>query len=333
MGLTGRIKEFLWDLVFPNRAVTYRRPFGVYNVELTNRCPFKCVMCPRTNNMTRETGLMDLSVYKKVIDELIVVNPKFVARKKPLWLQGFGESLVHPEFDKFMSYGVEKGINIGLSLNPLMMTEKVRRRIIKASPLSLLISLDGHDDESFFKVRGIKNAYEKSKDNLLRFFEMNKENGRKIKIDLHMIGFPLNNKSYEKMKNFWGNLDGIDNFIHRNFSTWDGGANDVNSLVGRDVANEPAPTKRKVTCRKPWWQMTVQWDGSVSPCCLDYNNKLVLGNVKDQTLTEIWNGPRMKELRREFLSGMVTNPLCRTCDSLCKTGGRPEPAARRYTEA
>ena len=121
------------------------------------------------------------------------------------------------------------------------------------------------------------------------------------------------------MKYFWGNLDGINNFIHRNFSTFDGGANDVNALVDRDVANEPAPKKRKVTCRKPWWRMSVQWDGTVVPCCLDYNNKLVLGNVKDQTLTEIWNGPRMKELRREFLSGKVTNPLCKDCDSLCKT--------------
>ncbi len=315
-GLSGRIKEFLWDLAFPRWAVTYRQPPAIYNIELTNRCPFKCVMCARTNNMTRDTGLMEFSLFKKIIDDLVTVNPKFVARRKDLSLHGFGESLVHPEFDKFISYGVSKGLFIGLSMNPLMMTERVRRRIIEAAPSKLLISLDGHDDESFEKVRGIKNAYEKSKENLLLFLELNKETGRKIEIELHMIGFPLNNDSYEKMKDYWSNLDGIDIFTHRDFSTFDGNAEDVNALVNRDVASEPPVTERKVTCRKPWWRMTIAWDGTVTPCCLDYDNKLVLGDIKEQTLTEIWNNARMKEMRREFLSGNVTNPLCKNCDGL-----------------
>ncbi|NQU58106.1 MAG: SPASM domain-containing protein, partial [Rhodospirillales bacterium] len=302
-GLGGRVKEFLFDLAFPKQAVTYHRPLGIFNIELTNRCPFKCVMCARTNNMTRSTGLMEFSVYKKVIDELVVANPKFAQKKKDLSLHGFGESLVHPEFDKFISYGVEKGIHIGLSMNPLMMTEPVSRRIIEASPSKLLISMDGHDDESFFKVRGIKNAFDKSKEHLLRFLDMNRENGKKILIELHMIGFPLNNDSYEKMKDYWSTLDGIDIFTHREFSTFDGMADDVNELVGKKTTFQAVDPNRKVTCRKPWWRMTVTWDGYVLPCCLDYDNKIVLGNVKDQTLEEIWNSPRMKELRREFLSG------------------------------
>jgi len=314
-GLSGRIKEFLWNLAFPKKAVTYRQPVGIYNIELTNRCPFKCVMCARTNNMSRDTGLMEFSLFKRIIDELVTVNPKFVKKQKDLSLHGFGESLVHPEFDKFISYAVGKGLFIGLSMNPLMMTEPVRNRIIEASPSKLLISLDGHDDESFQKVRGIKNAYEKSKQNLLKFLELNRENGRKIEIEMHMIGFPLNNASYEKMKGYWGSLDGIDTFTHRNFSNFDGNADDVNALVGRGAADGPK-RKGKVTCRKPWWRITIAWDGTVVPCCLDYDNKLVLGNVKEQTLTEIWNNPPMKTLRREFLSGNVTNPLCKNCDSL-----------------
>lgn len=318
----GSLAENLLGLAFPRSAVTYRRPFSLYNIELTNHCPFKCIMCPRTNNMNRDLGFMEFAVFKKAIDELIAVNPNFVKRKKELWLTHFGESLEHPEFARFVAYGAEKGIQIALSINPLMVKERIARRLIEAGPALILFSLDGHDDESFFKIRGVKNAFEKSKKNLLRFIELNRQHGGRVRIALHMIGFSANEESYAEIGDYWSNLEGIDDFAYRKFTTWDGAAEDVNAFVGKKIHDGSPPRKRKVLCRKPWWRMTIAWDGRVLPCCLDYDAKMVLGNIKEQSLSEIWNGPKMKRLRREFLSGRVTNPLCRNCDALYE----PDPA-------
>ena len=312
------IVEYLKGLVVPRWAVQYRRPFSIYNIELTNNCPFKCVMCARTNNMTRKLGFMEFDVFKKAVDELIVTNPKFVKRKKTLWLHHFGESLEHPEFDKFIAYASEHGVRTGLSLNPLMLTKPVIHRLLKAEIGELLVSLDGHDNESFYKIRGVKNAFEKSKRNLLQFIELNEEGGGKVEIALHMISFSENDESHRQIGGFWNSLvgKGIKTFDYRKFTTFDGGAGDVNEWVGKKNTDESIYAKRKVTCRKPWWRVTIAWDGSVLPCCMDYNKKMILGNIKDQSLEEIWNGPKMKSLRREFLSGVVTNPLCKNCDAI-----------------
>jgi len=50
------------------------KPFAIFNIELTNRCPFRCVMCARTHAMTREQGDMTFDMFQRVIDEFIAVN-------------------------------------------------------------------------------------------------------------------------------------------------------------------------------------------------------------------------------------------------------------------
>jgi radical SAM protein with 4Fe4S-binding SPASM domain len=294
----------------PPTVVSY--PFAVFNIELTNECPMKCVMCPRTNNMTRDIGFMDFGLFTKVIDELVEANPEYAA-KNEVWLHHFGESLTHPDFPKFIAYASSKGVYACLSINPIMLNLKVSRALLEARPSKLLISLDGHDDESFENIRGVKRAYTRSKENLLRFLELKKELKSKTKVIMSMINFELNQESINEMSSYWRGVEGIDQFLNKPFVNWNGDANDVNRF--KNEQNTPAPLE-KVTCGYPWDKMTIAWDGDVVPCCYDYDKKYVLGNVRQESLASIWNGPKMRALRREFSSNKVENPLCKSCDYL-----------------
>src|SRR5450759_2212264 len=82
-------------------------PFVIFNFELTNRCPFKCVMCARTYNMTREHGDMTFDIFKRVIDEFIAVNASYAAANE-VWMHGFGESTLHPHLAEFVSYATDR---------------------------------------------------------------------------------------------------------------------------------------------------------------------------------------------------------------------------------
>ena len=53
------------DLAISDKA------FVLFNIELTNRCPFKCVMCARTHSMTRAQGDMTFDMFSRAIDVLI----------------------------------------------------------------------------------------------------------------------------------------------------------------------------------------------------------------------------------------------------------------------
>lgn len=290
-------------------------PFAVFNIELTNRCPFKCVMCPRTNSMTRAQGLMEFDLFQKIIDEFIAANPHF-ARTSEIWLHGFGESLVHPEFARFMRYATDRGVFAGLSINPLMLTPETAAELLEANPAHLYISLDGHDNESFEKIRGVKNAYDRSKERLLAFLERKVAGGYRTRVTLSMIDFSLNQASIEKMAAYWESVPGIDHVLIKPFTTWDGTAAEVNAFVGRQPDSSAASSHLPVICQMPWVKMTVKWDGDVVPCCYDYDKKYVLGNVSQQSLAEIWNGERMQALRREMINDQVTNPLCKNCEHL-----------------
>ncbi|MBF0273652.1 MAG: SPASM domain-containing protein [Nitrospinae bacterium] len=303
--IRGKINERKGEKVANN-------PFSIFNVELTNKCPMSCIMCPRTNNMTRNEGFMNFELFKKVVDEFTEKNPK--ACDGEFWLHHFGESLMHPGFPIFIEYAIKKGLKASISINPIMLKKEIATNLLKANPSMIYLSLDGHDDGSFERIRGLKNSYRKSKEYLLNFLEIKKSLGVKTKVLLSMIDFDQNKESIQQTKKYWEKIDGIDEFLIKEFVKWDGKAADVNQLVNdsKRVRNK----SKKVVCKFPWKSMTVTWDGNVVPCCYDYNNRYILGNVEKQTLSEIWNGEKMQLLREEFIHNDVTNTLCSDCEML-----------------
>jgi len=292
------------------------KPFVIDNIELTNRCPMRCVMCPRTKHMTRSQGYMDFEVFEKVIDEYLAVNMT-AAREDGVYLHHFGESIMHPDFDRFIRHANERRVATRISINPLMLKERNRERLLAADPAMIMISLDGHDDESFYRIRGVKNAYRLSVERLHAFLRRKVESGNRSKVELSMIDFAANAESIDELRDYWGSVEGIDEFVIKSFTTWDGSAPEINGFSSLLVDNE---ARRKAhsrpACNMPWRKLTVTWDGDVVPCCYDYNKKLVLGNVRHQSLSEIWNGPMMQALRQEFNSNQVSNALCRNCAAL-----------------
>jgi len=42
----------------------------VFNVEVTNNCNMRCIMCPRTSLMTRKIKSIDTKTFKKTLDQI-----------------------------------------------------------------------------------------------------------------------------------------------------------------------------------------------------------------------------------------------------------------------
>jgi len=67
----------------------------------------------------------------------------------------------------------------------------------------------------------------------------------------------------------------------------------------------------KTFCMFPWVHLNATPKGDVYPCCSnDYTDPV--GNTKDQTLKEIFNSPKMKELRLDMLNERK-NKICDFC--------------------
>ena len=169
--------------------------------------------------------------------------------------------------------------------------------------------IDGFDNESFSLVRGLKNAYDLSLKNCLRAFEICNKLSPKTEFLVTAIDIPKLKHQIDRIEKFWKDNYGI--ILYRKpYSTW----NSVNNTIV-NLGNNMEIIREKV-CFVPWKLMSITWDGLVVPCCMDYDNIYVLGDLKHQTLAEIWNSEAFQTFRAEMRTGRIRNALCWKCQRI-----------------
>lgn len=90
---------------------------------------------------------------------------------------------------------------------------------------------------------------------------------------------------------------------------------ELNNRSG-NVPDLPSITEPlKATCVRPFRYMQVNWKGDVILCCNDYHGEVVVGNVEDKTVDDIWfNSPDLTLYRTELLAKNRSNlKLCSPC--------------------
>lgn len=68
-------------------------------------------------------------------------------------------------------------------------------------------------------------------------------------------------------------------------------------------------------CYIPSFVMTVTVSGNILPCFEDFNESLVMGNLADSSLFDIWNSPKYREFRLLLRQGQRHRFVpCRDCN-------------------
>lgn len=248
---------------------------------------------------------MDFDVFKNIINETscFVYDVNLFHR---------GESLLHPEIFKMIKYAKDKGLSTRLNTNATLLDKERSYQIFESGLDSLSFSFDGYEKRVYQKIR--KGAdFDKTLDNIFRFLTIKKQLHKNFPYTTFtVIEFP-NGSSGEMRKDikkqFIKKFDSLplNQFVARAPHNWAGGYNSKNKISDKSF----------LPCTFPWYSLTIFWDGRVVPCPQDFFGKLTLGNVKDSSLLDIWNGPkeiflRAKLSRREY-EDIVP---CSRCDRL-----------------
>jgi hypothetical protein len=90
--------------------------FKVMQIEVSNYCSLTCVYCPHPGQV-RPKGNMNIETFRKCI-ELVKGsdNPEYQGRKF-VWLNHFGEPLLHPQLPEFIAYASACGIEVSFASN------------------------------------------------------------------------------------------------------------------------------------------------------------------------------------------------------------------------
>lgn len=268
-------------------------------VELTNRCNLDCVMCPR-DKMLRPVGDMSFDLFAKIVDEI-------KNRVEMVDLCFAGESLLHPEVFAMIKYAKKNGLKVFLQSNATTMDERIARELVCSKMDLLVLSIDAVTGGTYKQIRRGGNFNEVVK-NVATFLKMKKRNGNLPYTIVQMIYLIQNKHEVKEFIKFWKEK-GADAIRIKPFNTRAGFVD--NSLDGR---GRNIQSKSGFPCIHLWRGLAVYWDGRVVPCCMDYSEKYILGDLHSQSILEIWNSPRIKYLRQLHISGEIkASDLCRNC--------------------
>jgi radical SAM protein with 4Fe4S-binding SPASM domain len=269
-------------------------------IEITNRCNADCIMCSR-RNMNRPIGDMELGLFKRIIDEAKTYT-------ELIWMHLAGEPLLHPQLFEMIAYAKSKGVKLGLSTNAISLNKANALGIINSGLDLLIISFDGATKETYEKIRRLSN-YQQTLNNILQYLNLK----RKIKIgsphtQIQFVYMQENKNEAKKFMRMW-RLTAADAIRFKPYFKFP----DVDS--NHETMTRDFGYRRKKACYLLWRQCSIYWDGTVVSCCWDFLKQTPLGNLKTDSLKEIWNSPPMQLLRDKHLGGRYREiGLCKNCN-------------------
>lgn len=300
-------------------------PFILF-VDPSSSCTFKCKFCPTGHpdiirNTGRWQGQMNFNLYKKIIDEL----KEFDKPLKVLRLYKEGEPLLNKNFPDMIKYAKDSGYiqYIDTTTNGYLLSPDLNRKILDAGLDKINISVSGVNSKQFLDFADVKINFDKYIENIVNLYNIREEYGYECEICIKITGdFLTDNEKTLFYETFGNCADRI--FIENAAPCWPEFDVESNSGISlsktRGIYNQPTEEKDENnvdTCPYIFYSITVNLDGTVSLCFLDWQHKLIIGDVRKQSLKEIWNGDILYKHQMENLNGKrKENDVCRQCGQL-----------------
>jgi len=307
----------LFDSAIRPLAKTLEEWPGAILIDTTNRCNAKCVWCP--NPDLTNVGSMDMDVYRKIIDD-------YGLRGGVLTFGTFGEPLMDKHIKERIEYlhRYPKIHKIEVLTNGFFLNDDVIP-VLLDNGVGVDISLDELDKKTFEDVK--KMSFDVVRKNIVTFLELNSQAANPVPVNIRIktmktVEETMRQELFEIIISHDCSvvLNSIDDNI---ISNWAGKLDKESFLQEYEISKT---SKTQFThklfnqtniapCAQLWKWMVVYWDGSVVLCCADMFSQTIVGDLKSDSITEIWNGPKMKNYRNQMVGRKRFEvPLCQDCD-------------------
>jgi len=302
------------------KVIPLSTPFVLF-VDPSDRCNFQCKFCPTGDRRLMERtpgrnhGNMDFALFKKIVDDLC----EFERPIKVLRLYKDGEPLMNPMLSDMIRYAKDKGCveRIDTTTNASLLTKRKALDLIEAGLDRINISVIGVKESQYVNFCNYKIKLEEFVETIGFLYE----NRRGCEVIIKINGDILSDDDKAKFLDMFGDkADGV--FIEHVMECWPGfklrgvRANEEVGIYGQ-------PIKEVVVCPYVFYSLSVNSDGTVSLCFLDWSRKLIIGDVRRQGVKDIWEGQELRNYQVMFLRKRRKELLlCRNCGQL--THGMPD---------
>jgi MoaA/NifB/PqqE/SkfB family radical SAM enzyme len=300
-------------------VIPLKAPFVIF-VDPSDRCNFGCKFCPTGNKqLMKEIGrplkAMKFDLFKKIINDI----REFEQPIKVLRLYKDGEPLLNPRFADMVKYAKDNPqiLSVDTTTNASLLNPKRNLEIIAAGLDRINISIEGISNKQYKEFSNYRIIFDKFVDNIQHFYENRKQCEVIIKINGDVISED-DRKLFREI--FHNKADGI--YTEHIMSCWP--EFELSGVqVNHEVGVYGQEIKEVMICPYVFYSFSINSDGLASLCFLDWSRKLLIGNVNETSVLEIWNGKNIRAYQKMFLmKKRKEHLLCRECGQM--THGLPD---------
>lgn len=292
-------------------------PFSI-SIEPTTACNLRCPECPSgLRQFTRDTGNIKQDFFSNVIQEL---HPNLLT----LMFYFQGEPFIHPAFLDMVQFANKNRIYTITSTNGHFLNDQNAKRTVESGLDRLIISVDGTTQETYESYRkegdlkkvldGARNivkwkkALKKKHPHIIFQFLVVKPNEHQIP-EIYQIAKDIGVdevklKTAQVYDYKHGNPLIPENPKYARYTEIEDGTWEPNHKLNGD-------------CWKLWHGAVITWDGHVLPCCFDKDAQHQMGNMREKSFKEIWQGPAYQSFRSQLFKGREHIDICQNCSEGC----------------
>jgi MoaA/NifB/PqqE/SkfB family radical SAM enzyme len=307
-------------------------PEEIY-LEVTNRCNLRCRTCPQYFGMAER--FHDLTW-----ERFLAITEQFPHIRRAV-LHGIGEPLLNPDLGRMIRHLKQRGAYVLFNSNGLLLRGRKARDLAGSGLDELRVSIDGGTPATYQTVRGV-DGFDRILANLRRFEELKRSLGaERPRVSLWVTATRTTVGDLPQLVRVAAANDVREVYLQRFVYSERGIATEDQALWGRAsdaeraavveahrLADELGVTLRGSGelgpeelvdqpragdapwrgCYRPWRLMYVTANGSVLPCCIapftatPYRD-IILGDLNQQPVMEVWEGDRYRRWRRAMLDG------------------------------
>lgn len=271
-------------------------------IQTITGCNASCAFCP--NGKTKNPfpkGEMEDDLYCKIIDECLRKPVKRVSpylMNEPLRDRKLGWKI------KYIAEQKKSAPSIKINTNASLLKEDMISDILNSGLDRLNISFHGISKEVYEEsMQGL--VYEKTLNNVNNFLETKwKMKTIKPKVTITMVKTKWIESEIDEIRNYWHKKE-----VSVHIQPLENRANEQVKNKGLNL-KEWQPY---LWCKRLFTQAYILYNGDMVLCCVDWERTTILGNVREKSIEEVWNGKKAVSIRRKFLSGNTEGLLCHSC--------------------
>jgi radical SAM protein with 4Fe4S-binding SPASM domain len=246
------------------------------------------------------------------------------------WNQG--EPFINKYFLDFVKFAKSKGVMTQTSTNGhFIRTDEIAEEVINSGLDQIIFSMDGTNQETYEKYR-VGGNYNLVIETLGRLSKAKEKLKSKTPlIELQFLVFKHNQDEIENIVEI-AKRHKVNRLAFKTaqvYSTEQAEAflPENQELSRYDISEDSVTLKAEIKnwCKRLWMNSTINWDGSVSPCCFDKDADYAFANIfkNSDTFKTTWPNEKYMQFRKAVMTNRKEIDMCSNC-----TEGMKEPYAK-----